>query len=103
MQNPISTLHKIALIEGASFLVLLFVAMPAKYMFGVAKAVTVVGWLHGVLFVLFSFALLWAMLVARWSIGRAALIFIGGLVPFGPFLLHGRMSEYEAEYIGRGR
>lgn len=39
--------------EGVSFLVLLFVAMPLKYFFHQPLAVTVVGWIHGVLFVSF--------------------------------------------------
>ena len=91
------------MIEGLSFLVLLFLAMPAKYLLGAPMAVKVVGWAHGVLFVLFCFVLLWAMLAARWPVTRAALIFTGGLVPFGPFLLHGRMREYAAEYATRSR
>jgi len=37
--------------EGISFLVLLFVAMPLKYFFHQPMAVTVIGWIHGVLFV----------------------------------------------------
>jgi integral membrane protein len=40
----------IAFWEGVSFLVLLFVAMPLKYGFGVGAAV-VVGMAHGVLFI----------------------------------------------------
>ena len=83
-----------------SLLVLLFLAMPAKYLLGMPMAVKVVGWAHGVLFVLFCVVLLWAMLAARWSIVRAAVIFTGGLLPFGPFLLHSRMRQWEAEYVG---
>lgn len=37
--------------EGISFLVLLFIAMPLKYFLHQPMAVTLVGWLHGILFV----------------------------------------------------
>lgn len=39
--------------EGTSFLVLLLIAMPLKYRFEFPLAVTIVGWIHGILFVAF--------------------------------------------------
>ncbi|MCZ8134288.1 MAG: DUF3817 domain-containing protein, partial [Algoriphagus sp.] len=41
----------ISLIEGLSFLILLGIAMPLKYMFDMPLAVTYVGWAHGILFI----------------------------------------------------
>ena len=41
----------IAFTEGVSYLVLLFVAMPLKYMLHIPEPVKYCGWLHGVLFV----------------------------------------------------
>jgi integral membrane protein len=96
--NPIRFLRKIALIEAVSFLVLLGVAMPLKYWAGLPLAVKIVGWLHGVLFVVFCCALLRAWLAARWPITRAALLFIAALLPFGPFIIDRRMLGWEAEY-----
>ena len=61
-RNPISLLRTLAMIEGASFLVLLFVAMPLKYFAGVPMAVKVVGWIHGVLFAAVVMALVWTMI-----------------------------------------
>ena len=40
-------------IEGYSYLVLLFIAMPIKYIFEMPMAVKVTGMLHGILFVAF--------------------------------------------------
>jgi integral membrane protein len=99
MKNPISFLRQVALVEGVSFLLLLGVAMPLKYLAHLPQAVKWTGWAHGILFVIFGVALLQAMLVAKWSIGRAAMVFIGALLPFGPFVLDRRMKEYEAEYL----
>ena len=80
---------------------MLGVAMPLKYFAGMPGAVKVVGWAHGVLFVVFCAALVWTMVVAKWSIGRAALVFVASLVPFGPFVIDGRMKGYAEEFASR--
>ena len=98
MKNPIPFLRRVALIEAVSFLVLLGIAMPLKYLAGQPLAVKIFGWAHGILFVVFGFALLRALLVARWPIGRAATVFIAALLPFGPFVIDRRMRDYEAEF-----
>jgi integral membrane protein len=51
MKKTFSWFRKTAFIEGISYLVLLFIAMPLKYFAGMPLAVTIVGGLHGVLFV----------------------------------------------------
>lgn len=96
MQN-ISFLRRIALIEGVSFLLLLGIAMPLKYVWGQPLAVKLVGWAHGVLFVIFCWSLLQVMLHHNWSFKRAAIVFIASLVPFGPFILDKQMKAWETE------
>jgi integral membrane protein len=100
-KTSIAQLRQIGWIEGVSYLLLLGVAMPLKYFAGMPMAVKVVGWAHGVLFVLFCFALLKAMLDARWSLYRGAIVFIAALLPFGPYLVDRRLVEWEAEYLRR--
>ncbi len=97
MNSPVPFLRRIAFIEGISFLVLLFVAMPLKYLAHLPLAVVVTGWIHGVLFVVFSVALLRTMLIARWPVSRCAAVFVAALLPFGPFLIDGRMAEWGKE------
>ena len=57
MQNSklINVFRKVAIAEGISFLVLLLIAMPLKYLANIPQPVTYVGWAHGVLFVAFLF------------------------------------------------
>ena len=100
-RNPIHTLRSIGLIEAASFLVLLFVAMPLKYAAGMPIAVKVVGWAHGVLFAVFVARLVWTIIAARWPIARGALVFVAALLPFGPFVLDRKMNAYSAEFDQR--
>ena len=99
--TPIGRLRLVGLVEGVSYLVLLAIAMPLKYFAGLPQAVEVVGWAHGVLFVLFGFALLHAMLAARWSIGRAAVVFVAALLPFGTFAIDGRLRREDAALRAR--
>jgi integral membrane protein len=84
LSSPIGRLRIISLIEGASFLLLLGIAMPLKYAWGMPWAVSFVGMVHGVLFVLFCVALLNAVLVARWKLKPPFLIFLASLIPFAP-------------------
>ncbi len=76
----------VALLEGLSFLVLLFVAMPLKYWAGLPLPVRIAGAVHGVLFVLFVPALLRAATEHEWPARRWLLAFGSSLVPFGTFL-----------------
>jgi len=103
MKNPVSFLRKIALIEAVSYLVLLGIAMPLKYLADMPLAVRIVGSVHGLLFVIFGVALLRAMFVARWSLGRGALVFVASLIPVATFLIDPKMKRYIAEFQkGRG-
>ncbi|XYI03529.1 DUF3817 domain-containing protein [Sorangium sp. So ce1128] len=79
-------LRLVAILEGVSYLLLLFIAMPLKYLAGLPLAVRVVGSAHGLLFVLFLAALLRAAVERRWSLGRSSLAFVSSVVPFGTFV-----------------
>jgi integral membrane protein len=93
LKTPMGRLRVVAFIEGCSFLLLLGVAMPLKYFAGLPLAVRIVGSLHGGLFILFCVALLQAMLAARWSMLRAGVVFASSLVPFGTFVIDGRLKK----------
>lgn len=98
MKNPVSFLRATGLIEAVSFLILVGVAMPLKYIWHEPLAVKIVGWIHGILFMIFCLALLRTLIVARWPFGRAILIFIAALLPFGPFVVDRKMRQYEKEF-----
>lgn len=101
MSHPIRFLRHAALIEGVSFLVLLGIAMPLKYIWGEPMAVRIVGMIHGILFLGFCAALLNVKLKADWPISRAAPVFAAALIPFGPWLIDRRLVHYEQEYQSR--
>jgi integral membrane protein len=97
LKTPVGRLRAVGMLEGASFLVLLCIAMPLKYLAGMPQMVRSVGWVHGVLFVLYVGAVLEVGAVRRWGLGRMAVAFAASLVPFGPFLFDARLKREEQE------
>lgn len=75
-------------IEGISYLVLLFVAMPLKYFFAMPEAVRITGSIHGILFVLFIWLLILMKDRETLSLKTTAGLFAASLVPFGTFFLN---------------
>ena len=94
-KTPLGRFRLIAIVEGISYLVLLFIAMPLKYFGGIPDAVKYTGWAHGVLFMLFMLALLNVMINNKWSFLKSALAFISSLIPFGTFVLDRSLIKEE--------
>jgi integral membrane protein len=93
MKVPVNRLRVIGIYEGISYLVLLFIAMPLKYFADLPKAVTYVGWAHGLLFVMFMIALTHVWFSVRWKFKNVVLAFVAALLPFGTFYLDKRLRE----------
>ena len=93
MKKTFSWFRKIAIAEGISFLVLLLIAMPLKYLGNLPVAVTIVGGLHGLLFIGF--------MVMAWEVkneykkdwGWIAKSFIASILPFGTFVIGRRLHH----------
>ncbi|WP_428659994.1 DUF3817 domain-containing protein [Runella sp.] len=85
LKNTLGRLRIIGFLEGVSFLVLLFIAMPLKYMAGQPLAVKFTGMAHGLLFVLYVLYVVMAKIEYNWSIKKSLLAFVASLVPFGTF------------------
>ena len=100
--SPIGRLRLIGWIEGTSYLALLGIAMPLKYLAGQPMAVKVTGWIHGLLFIVFCLVLLQAMIHRSWSLFRAIRYFIAAVVPFGTFIVDGELKR-EQEGTGPGQ
>ena len=91
--NTISTFRKIAVLEGISYILLIFIAMPLKYWADMPLAVKYTGWAHGLLFVLYIAFFIMAWVEAKWSIGKGALIVGASLLPFAPFYVDKKLKE----------
>lgn len=95
MKKTFPWFRKFAIAEGISFIVLLFIAMPLKYIAHIPIAVTICGGLHGVLFI--SFVVLAREVKSdykkdgRW-LGRALL---AAVIPFGTFYMDNKYWKRE--------
>lgn len=84
---------KVAFVEGISYLLLLFVAMPLKYIWAIPEPVTHVGWAHGVLFITYVVLLLVCAILYKWSLSRTAGFFFASLLPFVPFYVERKLRK----------
>lgn len=92
--NSKSRFRLVGLLEGTSFLLLLFIAMPLKYIWDWPLAVKYVGWAHGVLFIAYGITLVTAAVQREWSLGKVFLAGVMSLIPFGPFYLEGKVKNW---------
>ncbi|MFC3886006.1 DUF3817 domain-containing protein [Bacillus songklensis] len=91
--STIGLLRGIGIIEGISYLVLLFIAMPLKYFANLPIFVQIFGMAHGILFVLFVLMLLIVWFRHGWSLIRVLGAFMASLLPFGTFVLDARLRK----------
>nr|WP_265091029.1 DUF3817 domain-containing protein [Psychrobacter sp. Ps5] len=73
-------------LEGTSFLLLLGIAMPLKYMLGIPEAVKYVGMAHGGLFIAYILMLLIATSKIKMPLWAMPAGVLGSFLPFGPFI-----------------
>lgn len=99
LSHPIGLVRLVGLLEGVSFILLLFIAMPLKYAAGKPAAVSVCGMAHGVLFIGYALVLVRAKFFADWNWWRPAKLMFAALLPFGPFLVDAglKREQFKAE------
>ena len=85
----------IAIAEGISFLILLGVAMPLKYVFHLPQAVKIFGWMHGALFVTFMYFAFEVMGALNKKIGWLGRAFLAAILPCGTFVLDRELKKEE--------
>lgn len=91
----IKTLRIVGILEGISFLLLLAIAMPVKYLLGNPLLVKYIGMGHGVLFVLFLLLLFVVCEKQKWPFKMFILGFIASILPFGPFLFDHKIKKLD--------
>tara|TARA_B110000114_G_scaffold77276_1_gene81838 strand:+ start:61 stop:336 length:276 start_codon:yes stop_codon:yes gene_type:complete len=75
----------VSFLEGVSYLLLLFVAVPIKYFQGDVSYVKMLGMPHGILFM--SYIVLAVMLqkTMKWSLKSLGIVVLASVIPFGTF------------------
>lgn len=75
----------ISILEGLSLLILLFVAMPIKYILGDPEYVKHVGMAHGLLFVGYVLFAIMTKFELDWKPKTLLIVFVASVIPFGTF------------------
>jgi integral membrane protein len=97
--TPVGRVRAVGMGEAVSFLILLFVAMPLKYLSGMPEigkpAVFWVGLVHGLLFLTYA-----SVTVKAWWLGHLTakllgLAAIASIVPLGPFVIDRKLRRVE--------
>lgn len=90
--NPVRQLRIIGFIEGVSFMILFFIAMPLKYFADSPMMVKIFGSIHGVLFLIYVVASLRAAQYRKWNMKWLAVVLAASLIPIGTFLLDPKLK-----------
>ncbi len=92
----IKTFRIISTLEAISFLVLLGIAMPLKYIAKIEigeQLVSTIGMAHGLLFILYIISAFIMKDKLKWSIPTLLIVILCSVLPFGPFYA-------ERKYLG---
>ena len=85
LEKQVKLFKWISILEGLSFLILLFIAMPLKYIYEMPQMVQQVGMAHGVLFIAYVLGGILLYKPMNWSLKQIAVILGCSVLPFGPF------------------
>jgi integral membrane protein len=88
--NQIKIFRWISILEGISFLTLLFLAMPLKYVFGLPQMVQIVGMAHGVLFIAYLIGAVILFKSMNWTNKTLIIIIACSVLPLGPFYVENK-------------
>ena len=75
----------VAFLEGVSYLLLLFIATPIKYMAGDPQYVKMLGMPHGLLFIGYIVLAFLLKNEYKWNNRTFIVVLIASLIPFGTF------------------
>ena len=85
MDISVKSFKIISTLEAISFLVLLGIAMPLKYIWEMPQMVQWVGMAHGLLFILYIVGAVFISKKLNWSLKTLIIVMACSVLPFGPF------------------
>jgi len=82
-----NTFRIVSFLEGISYLLLLFIAVPIKYFQGNESYVKMLGMPHGLLFMLYIVLAIVIQKQMKWNMKTLAIVLIASVIPFGTFYI----------------
>ncbi|MEZ5018164.1 MAG: DUF3817 domain-containing protein [Flavipsychrobacter sp.] len=87
-------LRVVALFEGISLLVLLFITVPMKYVWGNPIGSEVIGPIHGILFILYVLLTFSVAGDHSWKFFKTTwLVLLASFIPFGTFYVDSKILK----------
>ena len=77
----------VSLLEGVSYILLLFVATPIKYLQGNPEYVKLLGMPHGILFMLYIVLAFVIQKEMKWNNKTLGIVLLCSIIPFGTFYM----------------
>lgn len=94
----VSIFRLIALLEGISYILLLFIAVPIKYLGDDPQYVKLLGMPHGLLFVAYIVLAIWLRPDFKWNTKTFGIVLLASIIPFGTFYVEKKyFKKYSAE------
>ena len=78
---------QVAFLEGMSLLLLIFFAMPMKYLIDEPIYVRVIGMIHCVLFIVYILWAIYLKIILNWEWTKFFAICVASIIPFGTFYI----------------
>ncbi|MDN3667223.1 DUF3817 domain-containing protein [Algibacter miyuki] len=83
----------IAFLEGVSYLLLLFIATPIKYIADNPEYVKMLGMPHGILFILYVILAFLIKGEMKWNTKTFGIVLLASIVPFGTFYVERKLLK----------
>lgn len=85
LNQQIKLFKWVSILEGVSFLLLLLIAMPLKYIWDMPQMVQVTGMFHGILFIAYILGAFYMFKPLQWNLRTLLIVCFSSVLPFGPF------------------
>ncbi|WP_405377939.1 DUF3817 domain-containing protein [Nonlabens sp. Asnod3-A02] len=89
----LKTFKYLAIVEGYSFLFILFITMPLKYSGGILLPNKIMGMAHGFLFISYVAVAIVISQLYKWDFKKLLVVLAMSVVPFGTFWMERKYLE----------
>ena len=87
MSKLLSTFRIVALLEGVSYILLLFIATPVKYFANDPQYVKMLGMPHGLLFIAYIVMAVLMSKDMKWNNRTLWIVLVAAIIPLGTFYI----------------
>ena len=87
MLSSLNLFRIIAFLEGVSYILLLFIATPIKYLLNDPMYVKMLGMPHGILFVAYVALAILFKKEFSWTNNQFLIVLLAAIIPFGTFYI----------------